>query len=78
MAAVLVEAAKFFYAYGFVSTSEEHGVQQVVDMELQDGEKVLGARLLPAPEAAKEGSRQRVQLVIVTSAGRMLLYSLVA
>jgi hypothetical protein len=71
VAAVLVEATKFYYVYGWVSTNEEYGVQQIVDMELQEGERILGARLIPGVQLPGRGSQQFALLVLCT--GRRLL-----
>ncbi|GFH25144.1 uncharacterized protein HaLaN_23064 [Haematococcus lacustris] len=46
VSAVLVEGAKFCYVYGVVGVRQEFGEQQVLDMQLSEGERVMGARLL--------------------------------
>ncbi|KAG2483809.1 hypothetical protein HYH03_017332 [Edaphochlamys debaryana] len=59
LAAVLVETQRFMYLYGTTRTEEEYGRQQVVELGLEDGETVLGARLLELPgpsPAAAEGA----------------------
>ncbi|KXZ56884.1 hypothetical protein GPECTOR_1g798 [Gonium pectorale] len=56
LAAVLVESQRFMYLYGATSVTQEYGRQQVVDLGLEDGEAVLGARLLESPPAEPAGS----------------------
>ena len=47
IAAVLVEGKRFCYVYGSAAQpGVKHGQQEVVDMQLQAGETVLGARLV--------------------------------
>ncbi len=66
--AVLVEGTKFFYVYGPVRGKPEHGEQQVVDLQLEGQERVLGARLMRgAPWAAGgQGGRPQALLVVLT------------
>eukprot|EP00798_Chlamydomonas_sp_ICE-L_P017839 gene17839-24223_t len=46
--AVLVEGKRFAYIYATTAgLSVQHGQQEVVDMELLEGESILGARLYP-------------------------------
>lgn len=82
VSAVLVESSKFYYVYGCVGAAEAYGVQQVVDMELHEGERVLGARLVPCAPCATNGAgggggggARQVLLVLVT-AGRVLVHAL--
>jgi len=49
IAAVLVEATKFYYVYGWVKTGDEYGVQQVVDMELQVRSRLGSSFLVSIP-----------------------------
>ncbi|GLI69754.1 hypothetical protein VaNZ11_014434, partial [Volvox africanus] len=56
LAAVLVESHRFMYLYGVTTTQQEYGMQQVVELGLEEGETVLGARFveieaMPAAEA---------------------------
>lgn len=80
MSAVLVEGTKFIYLYGLVEHKGQHGLQQVVDMELAQGagEKVMGARLLPAVAAgnagAAEGQAAPMARLVVLTQRRVLVY----
>ncbi|KAJ9505203.1 hypothetical protein QJQ45_027457 [Haematococcus lacustris] len=60
VSAVLVEGAKFCYVYGVVGVRQEFGEQQVLDMQLSEGERVMGARLLSEylPSSPVESDRQ--------------------
>ncbi|GIL86925.1 hypothetical protein Vretimale_15539 [Volvox reticuliferus] len=56
LAAVLVESQRFMYLYGVTTTQQEYGMQQVVELDLEEGETVLGARLVEiAAVPAAEG-----------------------
>ncbi len=46
ISAVLVESQRFYYVYHRTGPRDAYGLQDVVDMELEDGETVLGARLI--------------------------------
>ncbi|KAJ9509391.1 hypothetical protein QJQ45_001842 [Haematococcus lacustris] len=61
VSAVLVEGAKFCYVYGVVGVRQEFGEQQVLDMQLSEGERVMGARLLSEylPSSPVESDRQQ-------------------
>ncbi|KAG2442368.1 hypothetical protein HXX76_002454 [Chlamydomonas incerta] len=76
LSAVLVESARFMYLYGFTTCKEEYGRQQVVELGLEDGESVLGARLVevaasPGTEGAAGGA-----LVVLATQRRLLSYRL--
>jgi hypothetical protein len=67
ISAVLVEGQRYLYVYTATPVSEQYGQQQVVDMELDRNEAVLGARLLP-------GGATSVLLVLTQQ--RLLCYQL--
>ncbi|KAL6762933.1 hypothetical protein V8C86DRAFT_2432243 [Haematococcus lacustris] len=82
VSAVLVEGAKFCYVYGVVGVRQEFGEQQVLDMQLSEGERVMGARLLseylpsspvesdrqhqPSCSAAEQQGKARAMLLVLT------------
>eukprot|EP00983_Pelagomonas_calceolata_P033949 1063404-Pelagomonas_calceolata.AAC.2 len=66
IAAVLVEASKFYYVYGWVGTGEEYGVQQVVDMELQ-----MRAANGKAAEECKAGAQCCTVVVLIGALGAL-------
>jgi hypothetical protein len=69
VAAVLVEGRQYMYCYGTVGQEVVHGDQQIIDLDLPDGESVMGGRLVPGPVAG--GS----QLMVLTQQ-RLLVYDL--
>lgn len=53
IAAVLVEGQRMYYVYRRTAQREESGLQDIVEMQLCEGESVLGARLVElAPQQA--------------------------
>ncbi|KAG2433472.1 hypothetical protein HYH02_012590 [Chlamydomonas schloesseri] len=76
LSAVLVESQRFMYMYGFTSSKEEYGRQQVVELGLGEGESVLGARLVELA-AAGAGAEAGGALVVVATQRRLLSYRLV-
>lgn len=79
LAAVLVESQRFMYLYGSTTTMEEYGRQQVVDLGLEDGENVLGARLVDlcvgggGAGGRGSGSGDGGQMAVVVATQRRLL-----
>jgi len=63
-----VEGQRYAYTYGAVARDQRHGVQQVVDLALPGGGRVLGAALLQAPcrPAGGGAAGGAVQLVVLT------------
>ena len=74
ISAVLVEAQKLYYVYRRTSQGDEFGVQDVVDMDLQSGERVLGARLIELG-SVKQGDTANYALMILTQ-HRLLAHEL--
>ncbi len=79
LAAVLVESQRFMYLYGSTTTMEEYGKQQVVDLGLEEGENVLGARLVDVciggggAGGHGSGSGSWGQMAVVVATQRRLL-----
>ncbi len=81
LAAVLVESQRFMYLYGVTPVGSEYGKQQVIDLSLDDGETVLGARLVEVAAEAGAGTEgQDVSsasaMVVVATQRRLLSYRL--
>ncbi|PNW85571.1 hypothetical protein CHLRE_03g193050v5 [Chlamydomonas reinhardtii] len=78
LSAVLVESQRFMYVYGFTSSREEYGRQQVVELGLEEGESVLGARLVEvaAAQGTEGGPGAGGALVVVATQRRLLSYRL--
>ena len=70
-AGVLIEARKFLYGYHRIDQqgNQKYGQQAVVDMELEEGEGVLGAALV-------DGGSDKTQYLLVLCARKLLCYSL--
>lgn len=84
VSAVLVEGSKFYYVYGVVPQGAAHGQQQVVDMGLDGGERVLGARLVAPGTAglcmdgspAADSKACRHLLLLIATQSRLLVHVL--
>ncbi|GIL51441.1 hypothetical protein Vafri_7422 [Volvox africanus] len=85
LAAVLVENHRFMYLYGVTTTQQEYGMQQVVELGLEEGETVLGSRLveieaMPAagcgPTAGAAAAAGGDSMVVVATQRRLLSYRL--
>uniref|UniRef100_A0A383V828 Uncharacterized protein n=1 Tax=Tetradesmus obliquus TaxID=3088 RepID=A0A383V828_TETOB len=83
---VLVEGQKYAYLYGQPSAQQQHGQQQILDMELPAGSRVLGARLLQGRGsgaaaaaanggAASQGASTTACLLLLTSS-ELICYTL--
>ncbi|WIA32717.1 hypothetical protein OEZ86_005903 [Tetradesmus obliquus] len=83
---VLVEGQKYAYLYGQPSAQQQHGQQQILDMELPAGSRVLGARLLQGRDsgaaaaaanggAASQGASTTACLLLLTSS-ELICYTL--
>ena len=58
ISAVLVEGKRFCYIYGSAGQQGvKHGQQEVVDMQLQTGESILGARLVQQNNSSEEAAQ---------------------
>jgi hypothetical protein len=67
-----VEGTKFCYVYGNVVGKPEYGMQQVLDMQLDVGERVLGAALMSGASWAPPA---HAQLLVLTQQ-RLLVFTL--
>jgi hypothetical protein len=76
ISAVLVEGQKMYYIYHKVPGNQASGHQDVVDMHLEAGESVLGARLSDSTTFQATAQANDRQFLLLLTQKRLILHVL--